>query len=74
MTTIETQKQMIADWLNLGLKLTPLDAWKKFGCSKASSRIGELENEGRIPKVKRERVKVFSKVLKRDVYVMSYQI
>lgn len=53
MNQIETQKQSIADYLMLGLELDPKEAWLKFGCSKLSTRCGELERENRVPTVTR---------------------
>jgi hypothetical protein len=41
-----TQNQMILEALENGEKLTPMDAIKHFGCTKLSTRIGELKREG----------------------------
>jgi len=72
MTNIETQKQSIADYILLGLPLTPKDAMDKFGCTKISTRIGELERENRIPTVKREMIEVETRFGK--TRVMKYQL
>ncbi len=37
---------MILNALENGDKLTPLDSWERFGCSKLSTRIGELKQLG----------------------------
>ncbi len=50
----ETQKQAIADWLLLGNELDSLSAIKLFGCTKLSTRIGELERENKLPTIKRD--------------------
>lgn len=41
-----TQCEEILEALESGKKLTPLDAWSDFGCSKLSTRIGELKQLG----------------------------
>lgn len=73
MTHIETQKQAIADYINLGLPLDSFEAIKKFGCTKLSTRIGELERENKIPVVKRGWKPVKTRYCGR-VNVRTYQI
>ena len=41
-----SQNKQIADYLNKGKKLTPIDALKKFGCFRLAARIADLRNEG----------------------------
>ena len=41
-----SQNKQIADYLNKGKKLTPIDALNKFGCFRLAARIAELRNEG----------------------------
>lgn len=41
-----TQRSMIVKALKSGRTLTWLDAVKEFGCSKLSTRIGEIEKAG----------------------------
>lgn len=53
MKQIETQKSAIRDYLLLGLSLDSFEAIKKFGCTKLSTRVGELEKEGKLPVVHR---------------------
>lgn len=47
-----TQRSMILKALKAGRTLTWLDAVKEFGCSKLSTRIGEMVDDG-IVRVKR---------------------
>lgn len=42
---IESQKTMILDHLLTGCKINPLEASKQYGCSKLSTRVGELQKE-----------------------------
>lgn len=53
MKHIDRQKQAIADYILLGLPLDSFQAINLFGCTKLSTRIGELEREERIPPVTR---------------------
>ena len=41
-----SQTKQIADYLNKGKKLTPIDALNKFGCFRLAARIADLRNEG----------------------------
>ena len=41
-----SQNKQIADYLNKGKKLTPIDALTKFGCFRLAARIADLRNEG----------------------------
>lgn len=41
-----SQNQQIANYLNKGRKLTPIDALNKFGCFRLSARIKNLRDEG----------------------------
>jgi hypothetical protein len=41
-----SQNKQIADYLNKGRKLTPIDALNKFGCFRLASRINDLRNDG----------------------------
>ena len=72
MNQIETQKNRIADYLMLGLELDPKQAWEMFGCSKISTRSGELLREGRIPKLLKGWKEV--EVLGRKTKVRTYRV
>ena len=41
-----SQNKQIADYLNKGKKLTPIDALTEFGCFRLAARIADLRNEG----------------------------
>ena len=41
-----SQNKQIADYLNKGRKLTPIDALNKFGCFRLAARIADLRNNG----------------------------
>ncbi|MGI9138569.1 MAG: helix-turn-helix domain-containing protein [Sediminibacterium sp.] len=41
-----SQNQQIANYLNKGKKLTPLQALEKFGCFRLAARIADLRNNG----------------------------
>jgi hypothetical protein len=41
-----SQNKQIADYLNKGKKLTPVDALNKFGCFRLAARIADLRNDG----------------------------
>ena len=41
-----SQNKQIADYLNKGKKLTPIDALNKFGCFRLASRINDFRNDG----------------------------
>jgi hypothetical protein len=70
--TKDGQKQAIRDLLLLGLTLDPKDAIKLVGCTKLSTRIGELEREGKLPMVYRQRKMVRTRFGKTSV--MTYSI
>jgi hypothetical protein len=44
--TIMSQTTQIANYLNKGKKLTPIDALNKFGCFRLAARIADLRNDG----------------------------
>lgn len=50
----DRQKEAIRDLMLLGLTLDPSDGIKLAGCYKLSSRLGELERDGKLPKVYRD--------------------
>jgi len=68
-----TQKDAIAEFLLGGSQLTGLDGLNYFGTMKLSTRVGELEREGRIPKVHRDWKKVKTKYWE-EIKVRTYQI
>jgi len=41
-----SQNKQIADYLNKGKKLTPIDALTKFGCFRLAARIADLRASG----------------------------
>jgi len=41
-----SQTTQIANYLNKGRKLTPIDALNKFGCFRLAARIADLRNDG----------------------------
>jgi hypothetical protein len=45
-TTTMSQTTQIANYLNKGRKLTPIDALNKFGCFRLAARIADLRNDG----------------------------
>jgi len=58
-----SQNQQIANYLNKGRKLTPIDALNKFGCFRLAARIADLRNDGM--NIKHRKVeKTFYKVFK----------
>jgi hypothetical protein len=44
--TTMSQTTQIANYLNAGRKLTPIDALNKFGCFRLAARIADLRNDG----------------------------
>lgn len=46
MITIDTQCNMIAEYLKSGKSITPMDALRKFGCMRLASRIHDLKERG----------------------------
>ena len=73
MKTEDRQKQAIAEYILLGLPLTSLEAIMMFGCTKLSTRIGELERSDRIPKVSRGWLSVKTRYCDK-VRVRTYQL
>jgi hypothetical protein len=73
MTKETTQKEEIAKWLNSGKKLNSFQAIKLFGCTKLSTRCGELEREGKIPKLTRGWLPVQTRFCEK-VTVRTYQV
>lgn len=71
MTQTDSQKTMIINWLTTKAPLTPMDAIRHIGCTKLSTRCGELEREG-FP-IKRKPVMVKNRFGKM-VRVMQYSI
>lgn len=43
---MEAQTAQIRRALDAGRKLTPLDAWRDFGCFRLGARIYDLKQEG----------------------------
>jgi hypothetical protein len=41
-----SQTKQIANYLNKGRKLTPIQALNKFGCFRLAARISDLRNDG----------------------------
>lgn len=50
-----TQHERIIEYMRLFGSITPMQAFQDIGCTKLSTRIGELEREGH--RIGRERVK-----------------
>ena len=70
--TSASQTKQIYNYMLEGHKITPLDALRKFGCFRLTSRIWDIEKmTGQRPK--RERVKV-KNADGQDVYVMQYSL
>jgi len=46
MISIDTQCNMIADYLKSGKSITALEALRKFGCMRLASRIHDLKERG----------------------------
>lgn len=62
-----TQNQKIANYLNKGKSLTPIQALNKFNCFRLAARISDLRNEGMLIKTKIITVK-------KGVNVASYSL
>jgi len=73
MKNIDKQKEAIAEYIMLGLPLDGMEALKLFGTMKLSTRIGELEREGKIGTVKRGWKEVKTKYCN-NVKVRTYQL
>lgn len=56
-----TQCQQILEALKLGDRITQLDAYRRFGCTRLGARIYELKNAG--ISVKRELVRIGTKTV-----------
>ena len=67
------QKQAIAEYVLLGIRVNSFEAIKLFGCTKLSTRIGELESEGKIPTLKRGWLNVKTRYCDK-VKVRTYQL
>ena len=46
MDAVESQNQMIAEYLKSGKSITGLEALHKFGCMRLASRIHDLKDRG----------------------------
>lgn len=46
MTAKQTQRKRIIEYMQKYGKITPMDAWDAIGCTKLSTRVGELKHEG----------------------------
>lgn len=64
----DSQSISILNDLMTGLRLTPMDAIKRYGCTKLATRISELISEGF--NIQKERVTV--KTRRGTSHVMSY--
>ena len=62
-----TQNQKIANYLNKGKSLTPIEALNKFNCFRLAARISDLRNDGMLIKTKIITVK-------KGVNVASYSL
>lgn len=62
-----TQNQKIANYLNKGKSLTPIQALNKFNCFRLAARISDLRNDGMLIKTKIITVK-------KGVNVASYSL
>lgn len=62
-----TQNQKIANYLNKGKSLTPIEALNKFNCFRLAARISDLKNDGMLIKTKIITVK-------KGVNVASYSL
>ena len=47
-----TQNQKIANYLNKGKAITPIEALNKFSCFRLAARISDLRNDGMLIKTK----------------------
>lgn len=69
----DRQKNAIRDYMLTGKRLNSFEAIKLFGCTKLSTRMGELENEGKLPVVIRGWLDVQTRYCDK-VKVRTYQI
>ena len=63
-TDKKSQKEKIKHALESGSTIDPSWAWNKVGCSKLSTRLGEMERDGEIPFVHRYNKTVKGKTFK----------
>jgi hypothetical protein len=73
MTKETTQKEEIRKYMDTGKRLNSFQAIKLFGCTKLSTRIGELEKEGKLKNVKRGWLPVQTRFCEK-VTVRTYQV
>lgn len=64
----ETQKEMMLADMMVGVRINPLEAIRRYGCTKAATRIGELIRDGF--KIEKEPITV--KTRRGKTRVMSY--
>lgn len=67
-----SQTKQILEYMKQGNKITPLEALRKFGCFRLTSRIWDIERLTGV-RIKRERIKVQNAEGK-QVYVMQYSL
>lgn len=70
--TSASQTKQILEYMKQGNKITPLEALRKFGCFRLTSRIWDIERLTGV-RPKRERIKVQNAEGK-QVYVMQYSL
>lgn len=70
--TSASQTKQILEYMKQGNKITPLEALRKFGCFRLTSRIWDIERLTGV-RIKRERIKVQNAEGK-QVYVMQYSL
>jgi len=70
--TSASQTKQILEYMKQGNKITPLEALRKFGCFRLTSRIWDIERLTGI-RPKRERIKV-QNAEGQQVYVMQYSL
>ena len=70
--TSASQTKQILEYMKQGNKITPLEALRKFGCFRLTSRIWDIERLTGV-RPKRERIKV-QNAEGQQVYVMQYSL
>ncbi len=70
--TSASQTKQILEYMKQGNKITPLEALRKFGCFRLTSRIWDIERLTGI-RPKRERIKI-QNAEGQQVYVMQYSL
>jgi len=70
--TSASQTRQILEYMKQGNKITPLEALRKFGCFRLTSRIWDIERLTGV-RPKRERIKV-QNAEGQQVYVMQYSL